>query len=73
MLMEQNLAGCLNELLCQLSLIFKIIIYLCTVVGEYMYTMKTTFDFNFVFIKLLNILKNMETKRSCQLKKLFFD
>ena len=36
--------------------------------------MKTTFDFNFIYIKLLNMdtLKNMKTKKSWQLKKLIF-
>ena len=45
-----------------------------SVVGDYINIMKTTFDFNFIYIKLLNMdtLKNMKTKKSCQLKKLIF-
>ena len=43
---------------------------LSTVVGDNINIMKTTFDLNFDFIKLLNSMDahKMETKRSCQLK-----
>ena len=44
-------------------------------VGDYINKMKTTFEFNFDFNKLLTawIHKNMEVKRIYQLKKILFD
>ena len=45
-----------------------------TVVGDYINTMKTTFDLNFYLYQSVNAARihmNIEVKRSCQIKKAF--
>ena len=47
-----------------------------TLVGDYINTMKTTFDFKFDLYKAVKQQRytiNIEVKRNCQLKNLYFD